>query len=66
MPKMKSRRGAVKRLRRTGSGKVKRNKAYASHLMTSKTRKQKRRLRKSAIIAKADERRILKQMGKGA
>ena len=66
MPKMKSRRGAMKRLRLTGSGKVRRNKASASHLMTSKTRKQKRRLRKSAIVAKADERRILKQLGHGA
>lgn len=64
MPKMKTRRGAAKRLRLTASGKVRRNKASASHLMTSKTRKQKRRLRKSAIVSKADERRILRQLAK--
>jgi len=64
MPKMKTRRGAAKRLRLTGSGKVRRNKGYASHLMTSKSRKQKRRLRKSAIVDKADERRILRQLAK--
>ena len=66
MPKMKSRRGAMKRLRRTGTGKVRRNKAYASHLMTSKTRKQKRKLRQSTLIAKADEQRMLRQLGRGA
>jgi len=66
MPKMKSHRGAKKRLRLTGTGKVRRNKAYASHLMTSKSRKQKRKLRKSTLVAKADQRRMLKQLGRGA
>lgn len=66
MPKMKSRRGAAKRLRLTATGKIRRNKAHASHLMTSKTRKQKRRLRKSTIVSKADQRRLLKQLGGGA
>ncbi len=64
MPKMKTRRGAMKRLRLTASGRIRRNKASASHLMTSKTRKQKRRLRKSVIVTPADERRMLKQMGR--
>jgi large subunit ribosomal protein L35 len=64
MPKMKTRRGSMKRLRLTASGRVRRNKGCASHLMTSKTRKQKRRLRKSVIVDKADERRILRQMAK--
>ncbi|MFR6345048.1 MAG: 50S ribosomal protein L35, partial [Christensenellales bacterium] len=47
MPKMKTHRGAAKRFRLTGSGKVRRNKAYKSHLLNSKSRKRKRNLRKA-------------------
>ena len=50
MPKIKTKRGAAKRFRFTSSGKIKRNKAYASHLLSSKTRKRKRGLRKSGQI----------------
>ncbi len=64
MPKMKTHRGAAKRLRLTASGRVRRNKAYASHLMTNKSRKQKRRLRHSSIVVKADEKRMLRLLGK--
>ena len=46
--KMKSHRGACKRLKLTGSGKIKRNKAYKSHILTKKTTKRKRNLRKAA------------------
>ena len=60
MPKIKTHRGAAKRFSLTGTGKVKRNKAYASHILTSKTRKRKRNLRKSAIFGKSDEREIKK------
>jgi large subunit ribosomal protein L35 len=63
MPKMRTRRGAAKRLRLTGTGKVLRNKAYASHLMSSKTRKQKRRLRKSVVATSADQKRLLRVLG---
>ena len=49
MPKMKTHRGAAKRLRKTGSGKLKRNKAYKSHILTKKSTKRKRNLRKSII-----------------
>lgn len=59
MPKMKSHRGAMKRLRLTGSGKVRRNKAYASHLMTSKSRKRKRKLRKSTLVSAAEQKRVI-------
>ena len=52
--KMKSHRGAMKRLHVTGSGKVKRNKAYKSHILTKKTTKRKRNLRKSAITDKTN------------
>ena len=47
--KMKSHRGAMKRLHVTGSGKVKRNKAYKSHILTKKTTKRKRNLRKATM-----------------
>ena len=47
--KMKSHRGAMKRLHVTGSGKVKRNKAYKSHILTKKTTKRKRNLRHAAM-----------------
>lgn len=58
MPKLKTHRGAAKRFSLTGSGKVKRSRAYASHIMTTKTRKRKRNLRKSAILEKSDNRQI--------
>jgi large subunit ribosomal protein L35 len=60
MPKMKSKRGAAKRYKTTGSGKVKRFHAFTSHILTSKTRKRKRNLRKSTLISKADEKRVKK------
>jgi large subunit ribosomal protein L35 len=60
MPKIKTHRGAAKRFSLTGTGKVKRSKAYASHILTSKTRKRKRNLRKSTIFEKSDEREIKK------
>ncbi|MCI8711227.1 MAG: 50S ribosomal protein L35 [Ruminococcus sp.] len=50
MPKMKTSRAAAKRFTKTGTGKLKRNKAYKSHILTKKTSKRKRNLRKSAIM----------------
>ena len=50
MPKMKTRRAAAKRFKVTGTGKLKRNKAYKSHILTKKTTKRKRNLRQSAIV----------------
>jgi len=49
MPKLKTKKGAAKRFRKTGSGKIIRNKAYTSHLLTNKSSTQKRRLRKSSV-----------------
>jgi large subunit ribosomal protein L35 len=57
MPKMKTNRGAAKRLRKTGSGKIRRLRAYKSHILTKKSQKRKRRLRKATLVAKADEKR---------
>lgn len=58
MPKIKTHRGAAKRFSLTGTGKVRRSKAFASHILTSKTTKRKRNLRKSTLIDKTNEKRI--------
>ena len=50
MPKMKTSRAAAKRFTKTGTGKLKRNTAYKSHILTKKTTKRKRNLRKSTIM----------------
>ena len=50
MPKLKTNRGAAKRFKTTGSGKIVRNKAFASHILTKKTTKRKRGLRKSDLV----------------
>lgn len=58
MPKMKSNRGAAKSFRKTAKGKIKRQNAYKSHILTSKSTKRKRSLRKSSLVAKAEEKRV--------
>lgn len=58
MPKMKTKRAAAKRLKVTASGLIKRVKPYKSHILTSKSRKRKRNLRKSAILAPCDAKRV--------
>ncbi len=58
MPKMKTRRGAAKRFKKTGTGKIRRMRAYKSHILTKKDRKRKRRLRSSTLVSKADEKRV--------
>jgi large subunit ribosomal protein L35 len=57
MPKLKTHRGAAKRFRATGKGKLRRNHAYTSHILTKKSRKRKRNLRRSALIADGDRKR---------
>lgn len=54
MPKMKTNRGAAKRFKMSGSGKVVRNKAYTSHILTKKSTKRKRNLRKSGLVDSAN------------
>ncbi|MEA4922582.1 MAG: 50S ribosomal protein L35 [Eubacteriaceae bacterium] len=61
--KMKSHRGAMKRFKTTGSGKIKRNKAYKSHILTKKNQKRKRGLRKATTLTSADLKRIKRAMG---
>jgi len=58
MPKLKTKRGAAKRFTLTKTGKVKRAKAYKSHILSSKTTKRKRNLRKSTLIAKVEQKNI--------
>ncbi len=58
MPKIKTNRAAAKRFKRTGSGKVKRNKAFSNHILTKKTSKRKRALRASALIVRDNLREI--------
>jgi len=58
MPKIKTNRGAAKRFRKTGTGKIRRNRAYTSHILTKKTTKRKRNLRQGTVVAKVDERNI--------
>jgi len=58
MPKMKTKRAAMKRFRFTGSGKIKRNKANHRHILTKKTRKRKNQLQKPALVSSADYPRV--------
>ena len=59
MPKLKTHRGAAKRFKKTASGKIVRSKSLRQHILTSKTTKRKRRLRKSTLISAADRRKVL-------
>ncbi len=58
MPKMKSNRGAAKRFRKTAKGKIKRKQSHLRHILTKKSRKRKRQLRKSGFVSRADTARI--------
>jgi len=58
MPKIKTNRGAAKRFKVTASGKVKRRHAYLRHILSTKTRKQKRRLRKPTLVDPANAKAI--------
>jgi large subunit ribosomal protein L35 len=58
MPKMKTKRGAAKRFKVTGSGRVKRARGYRRHILTTKSRKKKRHLRKGVLVSPDNERAI--------
>jgi len=62
MPKMKRHAGAKKRFSITGKGKVRRLKAYKSHILTKKTAKRKRNLRRPAIVATNGEAKKIKRL----
>lgn len=65
MPKIKTNRSAAKRFRKTASGKFVYSKSFGSHILTKKTTKRKRSLRKSHIINKADVREIKRLLPNG-
>ncbi len=65
MPKMKTHSGAKKRLRLTGSGRVRRGKACKSHAMIGKNKRRLRRLRKNDMVDKADEKKMLRLLCAG-
>jgi len=58
MPKMKTRKAAKKRFSLTGTGKVRRSKAFKNHILTKKSPKRKRNLRGSALVHKTQEKKI--------
>ncbi|NLK72727.1 MAG: 50S ribosomal protein L35 [Clostridiales bacterium] len=63
MPKMKTHRGAAKRIKQTKSGMLKRSKAFKSHILTKKSQKRKRNLRKAGFLSSADIKRIKRALG---
>ena len=63
MSKLKTHRGAHKRFKITGTGKILRKMASASHLLTRKPKSRKRRLRKAVLVSKADVKRMQSRLG---
>ncbi len=64
MPKIKTHKGASKRFRMTGSGKIMREKAYTSHILTKKNAKRKRRLGDDIQVSAADKKKVKRLLGK--
>ena len=62
MPKVKTSRAAAKRFKTTGTGKLVRNKAYKSHILTKKSQKRKRNLRKAAVVDSTNLKNIKKAL----
>jgi large subunit ribosomal protein L35 len=62
MPKMKSNSGAKKRFKVTGSGKIKRKKAFKSHILTKKSSKRKRQLGQSTLVDSTNEKAVKKMI----
>ncbi len=65
MPKLKSHRGAAKRFSYTGSGKIKRGKAYKSHILTKKNAKRRRGLRHAGLVSNGDRKRVVAMLPNG-
>jgi len=62
MPKLKTKSGAKKRFKLTGTGKIKRKHAFKSHILTKKETKQKRNLTQAALVSNADEKSVKEQL----
>ena len=65
MPKIRTKRAAAKRFKLTGNKKIKRSKAYASHILTKKTTKRKRNLRKACLVHETQVSRVKQMLGIG-
>jgi len=65
MPKIKTNRGVAKRFKKTATGKLKRNRANRRHILTKKTAKRKRQLRRDVKVSRADEKRMKRLLGMG-
>jgi large subunit ribosomal protein L35 len=63
MPKMKTDRGAAKRIKVTGTGRLRRRKAFRSHLLEKKSSTRTRRLGRETNVSKADERQVRRMLG---
>ena len=59
MPKIKTCRAAAKRFKKTGTGKIMRNKAYKSHILTKKSQKRKRNLRKATVVDSTNKQQMI-------
>ena len=64
MPKMKTHKGSAKRFRRTGTGKIMRDKAFKSHILTKKSQKRIRAFRKETVLTPSDAQVVSQRMGK--
>jgi large subunit ribosomal protein L35 len=62
MPKLKSHRGAAKRFKKTGTGKVKRGSAFQAHILTSKSRSRKRKLKGTTLVSPADQAKLRRML----
>lgn len=62
MPKLKTHRGAAKRFKKTGTGKIMRASAYKRHILTSKTRKLKRKMRRPKEVSEHDAARLRRML----
>lgn len=62
MPKLKTHSGAAKRFKKTGTGKIKRSKAFKRHILTSKTTKKKRHLDMETLVDKADQKKVARMI----
>jgi large subunit ribosomal protein L35 len=62
MPKLKTHRGAAKRFKKTATGKIVRAKAFKQHILTSKTRSRKRKLRGTVVVSPADHKKLARML----
>jgi len=62
MPKLKTHRGAAKRFKKTGTGKIKRTKAFRRHILTSKPKQRKRHMRGMEVVSPADAHKLRRML----